>query len=93
MRRCDTPSYRENADGYLLTAADMRWFWDHYLGEAARRRAIRTPRRCAPRRCAGLPPALVITAEFDPLRDEGEALRASASRRPACRRGSRATTA
>ena len=50
----------------------MHWFWNHYLSEPGRRRTTRTPRRCAPQRLAGLPPALVITAEFDPLRDEGE---------------------
>lgn len=67
----DTPSYRENAEGYLLSVADMRWFWSHYLatdGDAAHPYAspLRAPS------LAGLPPALVITAEFDPLRDEGE---------------------
>ena len=62
----------ENADGYFLTKAGMEWFVAHYLGATATRR---TP--CVSPlhvdRCDGLPPALVITAEFDPLRDEGEA--------------------
>jgi acetyl esterase len=68
----DTQSYRDNAEGYLLTRDSMEWFYGHY---------VNTPRdgedpRCSPLRCAdlsGLPPALVITAEYDPLRDEGEA--------------------
>jgi acetyl esterase len=70
---CDTASYRENAEGYLLTAQDMTWFWGHYLGEGTPRASepYASPRRAA--NLAGLPPALVITAEFDPLRDEGEA--------------------
>jgi acetyl esterase len=66
----DTPSYRDNAEGFLLTTADMRWFWDHYLSrpdDAANPYA--SPLVGA---LAGLPAALVITAEFDPLRDEGE---------------------
>jgi len=66
------PSYRENAEGYLLEAAAMTWFWDHYVPD----RALRREAYCAPLQAkdlAGLPPALVITAEFDPLRDEGEA--------------------
>jgi acetyl esterase len=70
--RFDTASYRDNADGYLLTAADMRWFWDHYLGDSGRgAEPYASPLRAAD--LSGLPPALVITAEFDPLRDEGEA--------------------
>jgi len=67
----DTPSYHENATGYFLELAGMRWFYDHYLP----RNADRTDPRASPLRTAdlrGLPPALVITAEFDPLRDEGE---------------------
>jgi acetyl esterase len=68
----DTESYRENADGYLLTADMMRWFWDHYLNspdDAAN--PLASPLRADD--LAGLPPATVVTAEYDPLRDEGEA--------------------
>jgi cation diffusion facilitator CzcD-associated flavoprotein CzcO/acetyl esterase/lipase len=64
-------SYADNADGYVLTTALMRWFWDHYAGEGDR-----TDPRAAPLRAAdlsNLPPAVVVTAEFDPLRDEGVA--------------------
>jgi len=68
----DTPSYRENADGYLLTKEAMVWFWDHYLREPADgANAYASPLRAAS--LAGLPRAMVITAEYDPLRDEGEA--------------------
>ncbi len=67
-----TPSYTENAEGYFLTRASMEWFWNHYLSEASEgQRAYASPLRA--HSLAGLPPALVITAEFDPLRDEGEA--------------------
>ncbi len=67
-----TPSYLENATGYVLTREGMRWFWNHYLArEAQGGEAYASPLR-APS-LAGLPPALVITAECDPLRDEGEA--------------------
>ena len=68
-----TPSYAENAEGYGLTRATMEWFWGHYLGEPA---AERGHPHAAPLRAANLsrlPPALVATAECDPLRDEGEA--------------------
>src|SRR5262245_7345711 len=68
----DYPSHAENASGYLLTREAMAWFYGHYL----RTPADRTDPLAAPLRArdlAGLPPALVITAEFDPLRDEGEA--------------------
>jgi acetyl esterase len=68
----DTPSYRENADGYLLTRDAMQWFWGHYLAnESDGQNAYASPLRA--RDCRRVPPALVITAEFDPLRDEGEA--------------------
>jgi acetyl esterase len=68
----DTPSYRANADGYLLTRAAMEWFWNHYLREAH----DGTEPYASPLRAtnfANLPPALLITAEYDPLRDEGAA--------------------
>ena len=67
----DTPSYRENADGYLLTRSVMEWFWNHYTKATDRESPYASPLRA--RDLKGLPPALVITAEFDPLRDEGEA--------------------
>lgn len=67
-----TQSYRDNADGYLLTADAMRWFWGHYLGDGQDGSdPVASPLRAEDRR--GLPPALVQTAEFDPLRDEGRA--------------------
>jgi acetyl esterase len=68
----DTRSYRENATGYILTREGMRWFWNHYLAsEAQGREPYASPLHAAS--LAGLPPALVITAEYDPLCDEGEA--------------------
>ncbi|MBO0710905.1 MAG: alpha/beta hydrolase [Acetobacteraceae bacterium] len=66
-----TPSYRENAEGYGLTAKQMAWFFGHYLphpGEAAN--PLVSPLRTD--RLAGLPPALIYTAEYDVLRDEAE---------------------
>lgn len=67
----DTPSYRDNAEGYLLTTGDMRWFWNHYLNSPAdAANSVASPLRA--KHLTGLPAALVITAEFDPLRDEGE---------------------
>ena len=71
-RDFNTGSYRQNADGYLLTTDGMKWFWDHYLGnDADASDPYAAP--AAAKDLSGLPPALVITAEFDPLRDEGEA--------------------
>ena len=68
----DTPSYLENAEGYLLTRAMMQWFWGHYLADSRQGSdAYASPLRAGS--LAGLPPAHVVTAEFDPLRDEGEA--------------------
>ena len=69
---CDTASYRDNAEGYFLTRDMMLWFWGHYLGgDSNRRHPYHSPLRAD--HLSGLPPAFVITAEFDPLRDEGEA--------------------
>ena len=68
---CDTPSYIENADGYFLTRDAMHWFWHHYLrSDADRSNPLASPLRA--KDFTALPPALVITAEHDPLRDEGE---------------------
>lgn len=67
----DTPSYEENAEGYYLTKADMLWFWNHYLSsETQGKHPYASPLQAASLK--SLPPAFVITAEFDPLRDEGE---------------------
>jgi acetyl esterase/lipase len=64
----DRPSYTENAAGYFLTRGLMFWFWDIYCSPADR-----TDPRASPIRgkLAGLPPAYIVTSEFDPLRDEG----------------------
>jgi acetyl esterase len=66
-----TPSYEENAEGYGLTRDTMKWFWAHYLKDASEgEHPYASPLRAAD--LSGLPPALLITAEYDPLRDEGE---------------------
>jgi cation diffusion facilitator CzcD-associated flavoprotein CzcO/acetyl esterase/lipase len=71
----DRGSYVENADGFVLTAALMRWFWDHYADAADRSDPKASPLRATS--LAGLPPAVVVTCEFDPLRDEGNAYAAA----------------
>jgi cation diffusion facilitator CzcD-associated flavoprotein CzcO/acetyl esterase/lipase len=63
-------SYSRNGEGFVLTAALMRWFWDYYADEADRAAPTASPLRGT---LAGLPPAVVVTSEFDPLCDEGEA--------------------
>ncbi len=68
--RMDRPSYVENAEGYVLTAPLMGWFWDHYADPIDRDDAKASP---LVGDLSNLPPALVVTAEFDPLRDEGAA--------------------
>ena len=83
----DTPSYRDNADGYMLTTEAMHWFWDQYADSAERANPYASPARADD--LADLPPALVLTAEFDPLRDEGEAYAArleAAGNRVQCER-------
>jgi acetyl esterase len=68
----DTTSYLQNAEGYGLSRADMLWFWDLYLSsEEDKAHPYVSPMRAAD--LTRLPPALVVTAEFDPLRDEAEA--------------------
>jgi acetyl esterase len=65
------PSEEENAEGYFLTLEDMIWFADNYAGHMDRRDPRMSPLRAA--ELSGLPPAVIATAEFDPLRDQGEA--------------------
>ncbi|HWD23985.1 MAG TPA: alpha/beta hydrolase fold domain-containing protein [Acidimicrobiales bacterium] len=69
-------SYRECGEGYLLTTAMMQWFWDLYTDPADRDDPRASPLRG---RLDKLPPAIVVTAEFDPLRDEGAAYAAALS--------------
>ena len=68
----DTASYRENGEGYLLTREGMKWFWNHYLARPEDGRQPYASPLLA-KDLGGLATALVITAEYDPLRDEGEA--------------------
>ncbi|MFC5969735.1 alpha/beta hydrolase [Halomarina salina] len=68
----DTDSYEENADGPLLTRADMGWFWEQYLRSSVDgANPYASPLRA--RDLSGLPSACVVTAGHDPLRDEGAA--------------------
>lgn len=73
--RMSHPSYAENAEGYFLTASSMRWFLDHYLsgGEGSPDDPRVSPLLAPAEALAASPPTLVITAGFDPLRDEGRA--------------------
>ena len=70
--REDTESYREFADGYLLTADLMRWFFHCYFSNEAEKSDLAAAPLRAPD-LSGLPPALVMTASHDPLRDAGAA--------------------
>lgn len=68
----DYPSRTENAEGYFLDLDTMAWFLGHYAPDAS----VYGDPRVSPMRhpdLVGLPPAVVVTAELDPLRDEGEA--------------------
>ncbi|MEU4696878.1 alpha/beta hydrolase [Nonomuraea dietziae] len=70
----DTGSYQQFAEGYFLRRDGMQWFWDQYTTDEAQRAEITaSPLRATTDELTGLPPALVITAEADVLRDEGEA--------------------
>ncbi|MDM0019574.1 flavin-containing monooxygenase [Variovorax saccharolyticus] len=64
-----TPSFDENAEGYVLTASLMKWFWDQYADAAERPHPKASPLRADD--LSRLPPAFVVTCQFDPLRDEG----------------------
>ena len=65
------PSHDENADGYILTKSLMEWFWNHYADPADRSDPRASPLLAAD--LSGLPPAMIVTAQYDPLRDEGDA--------------------
>lgn len=70
----ETGSYGQFAQGHFLTKPMMQWFWDSYTTDAKQRAEIyASPLRASTEQLKGLPPALVQTAEFDVLRDEGEA--------------------
>lgn len=65
----ETASYRDNGQGYFLTIDTMKWFWEHYLPAPEQgAEPYASPLRAD---LKGLPPAIVLTAEYDPLRDEG----------------------
>jgi acetyl esterase len=69
--RMDTPSYEKFAEGFLLRRDQMAWFWDQYAPSPVDRTdPLLSPAHA--KDLTGLPPAVVVTAEFDPLRDEGE---------------------
>jgi acetyl esterase len=70
-RQSGYTSMSENAEGYFLSARDMVWFWDHYVHPVHRDNPYAVPARAA--NVAGVAPAIVMTAEYDPLRDEAEA--------------------
>lgn len=70
-----TPSFSDNAEGYVLTKNLMAWFWDQYCDASDRADPRASPLRATS--LAGLPPAMVVTAELDPLRDEGNAYAAA----------------
>ncbi len=71
-RNFTTASYTNNAEGYLLSKASMEWYWNHYLSDPSHAsNPYAAPMQAAD--LSGLPPALVVTAEYDPLCDEGEA--------------------
>ncbi|MFC6063562.1 alpha/beta hydrolase [Streptomyces ochraceiscleroticus] len=79
----NTPSYRQNARGYFVTADHLRWYWEQYLGADGDGNGDGDVHPCtdvhpyasplAAADLSGLPPAHILTAEYDPLRDEGEA--------------------
>ena len=68
-------SFTGNGENYGLTAALLRWLYDHYIDAADRADFRFAPEHAVD--LSGLPPAIVVTAEFDPLRDEGEAYAAA----------------
>jgi acetyl esterase len=71
--RMQTQSMIDNAVGYLLTAEDVAWYWDQYLASPEDgANELASPLRAAD--VSGFPPTIVVTAGYDPLRDEGRDL-------------------
>jgi acetyl esterase len=75
--RADTPSHREVGPGFYLLSEEVQWFWAQYLTKDDWQNPYASPTSAAD--LTGLPPALVVTAENDPLRDEGERYAAALS--------------
>ena len=73
--RFDTGSYERFAEGYFLTREAMRWYWAQYLGGADGAAPDASPLRATD--FTGLPPAVILVAGCDPLRDEGLAYAAA----------------
>jgi acetyl esterase len=72
VRGRTTPSLEENGEGYSLTRGALEWFWDHHLARPEDATdPLAAPLLAAEADLAGLPPATVVVAEFDPLRDDG----------------------
>jgi len=70
----DTESYLTYPDGFFLSRNMMKWFWDAYTTDEGKRKELHaSPLQAKPEQLAGLPPALIQVAEYDVLRDEGEA--------------------
>jgi acetyl esterase len=70
----DTGSYKQFPEKHFLTLEAMKWFWNQYEPDVSKRRQPTvSPLQASTDDLKGLPPALVITADFDVLRDEGEA--------------------
>ncbi|MCF1685595.1 alpha/beta hydrolase [Tetragenococcus halophilus] len=70
----DTESYKQFAEGYYLTKEGMQWFWDQYTTDESERNEITaSPLRASEEELKNLPAAMILTAEADVLRDEGEA--------------------
>jgi acetyl esterase/lipase len=70
----ETASYNQFAEGHFLTKNMMKWFWDNYTTDAAKRKEIMaSPAQATVEQLKGLPPTFIQTAENDVLRDEGEA--------------------
>lgn len=77
----ETGSYKEFAEGYFLARDGMKWFWDQYIPAGSQRdEPTASPLNASEKQLSGFPPTLVITAECDVLRDEGEAFAAKLRR-------------